>query len=399
MKKQILLFVLSALFISCCDEPIDDSIVDNIINPPDDSALLWKPGSDLGNPLKPYSQTNSNLVSATVHKLLEYNGELYVGGDFQVIGGQIIPYLAKWDGTNWSAVAQVNGPVEDMIVFQDKLYIQVDEVELPQGIYDYNKIYSWDGNSLNELQLSHDFVNVTTYAVSPFEDGISRSEQWTVHDNKLFVFVKIEEWSAFALLWWDGGQSWNFAADFNEYHGVLKSYQGQLYSTKLGVGNGEVFGLFRFNGDFDNYQQSQGWENVTGNVINDPKIYTLQEYENKLIVGGDFETIGGIQASNIAAFDGSSWSTFGNWPYETYELHVFNNKLYASFFFGNFNGLDAERVASFNGSTWDSLLYNLSEFDIPSDGNKNTLQFYQNHLYFGGNNTVYGTNNFIKLEQ
>ena len=409
MKKQILLFALSALFISCCDETIDDSIVDNIINPPDDSALLWKPGSDLGNPLKPYSETNSNLVSATVHKMLEYNGELYVGGDFQVIGGQIIPYLAKWDGTNWSTVAQINGPVEDMIVFQDKLYIQVNEIESPQSLYHYNKIYSWDSNSLNEVQANIDGVVAPTYAISPFEGGIARSEQWTVHDAKLFVFAKVGQfnwWGGnwydgtdFALLWWDGGQFWNFDADFSMYHGVLKSYQGQLYCTKKLHGNDEEFGLFRFNGDFDNSQQSQGWENVTGNVINPPKIYTLQEYDNKLIAGGNFETIGGIQASNIAAFDGSSWSTFGNWPYETYELHLFNNKLYASFFFGNFNGLDAERVASFNGSTWDSLLYNLSEFDTPSDGNKNTLQFYNNHLYFGGNNTVYGTNNFIKLEQ
>lgn len=405
MKKQILLLTLYTLFIACSNETIDD----NIINPPNDSGLLWKPGSELGNPLKPYSDTNSNLVSAAVHKMLEYNGDLYVGGDFQVIGGQIIPYLAKWDGTNWSTVAQVNGPVEDMIVFQGKLLIQVDEIELPEGIYNYNKIYSWNGNSLSEVQANIDFITSTTYAISPFEGGVGRTEQWTVHDGKLFIFAKVDgfnwwggNWydgTDFALLWWDGGQFWNFDSDFSMYHGVLKSYEGQLYSTKKLHGNYEEFGLFRFNGDFDNSQQSQGWENVTGNVINEPKIYTLQEYNNKLIVGGNFETIGGIQVSNIAAFDGNSWSVFGNWPYETYELHVFNNKLYASFFFGNFNGLDAERVASFNGSTWDSLLYNLSEFDIPSDGNKNTLQFYNNHLYFGGNNTVYGTNNFIKLEQ
>lgn len=361
-------------------------------------------GSELGKPLKPYSETNSTLVNATIHKMIEYNGELYVGGDFQVIGGQIIPYLAKWDGTNWSPVAQVNGPVEDMIVFQGKLLIQVDEIDFPQGIYDYNKIYIWDGGSFNELQLSADGVMVTTYAISPFEGGTGRTEQWTVHDNKLFIYAKIEGWdfygnTGFVLLWWDGGNSWNWDYDFSMYHGVLKSYQGQLYSTKKSSGNNEEFGLFRFNGDFNNPQQSQGWENVSGNTLGEPKIYTLEEYNNNLLVGGDFETIGGIQASNIAAYNGNSWSVFGNWPFETYELKVFNNKLYASFFFGNFNGFDAERIASFNGNTWDSLLFNLSEFDIPSDGNKNTIQLYHNYLYFGGNNTSAITNNFIKLEQ
>lgn len=418
MKNQILFLVLSVLFIGCCNETIDDSIVDNIVNPTDDLGLLWTAGSDLGNPLKPYSETNSNLVSATVHKMLEYNGELYVGGDFQVIGGQIIPYLAKWDGTNWFSVAQINGPVEDMIVFQNKLYIQVDEIENPQSIYNYNKIYAWDGNSISEVQANIDGVIAPTYAISPFEGGLGRSEQWTIHDNKLFIYIKINEFDAwwgnynysidgFALAWWDGGEFWQsaefwtFDSDFQFYHGVLKSYQGELYSTKRSIGNTVELGLFKFDGNFNNNLPNElpVWENVTGNVLSEPKILTLEEYDSKLIAGGKFETIGGIQSSNIAAFDGDSWSYFGDWPYETYELKVFNNKLYASFFFGNFNGLDAERVASFNGNTWDSLLYNLSEFDIPSDGNKNTIQFYQNYLYFGGNNTVYGTNNFIKLEQ
>jgi hypothetical protein len=44
-------------------------------------------------------------------------------------------------------------------------------------------------------------------------------------------------------------------------------------------------------------------------------------------------------------------------------------------------------------------LYNLSDFDILSDGIHNTIEYYNGYLYLGGDNTVFSTNNFIKLSQ
>ena len=394
MKKYIYLF--SIFVLSCTSENNNSSNNSSINN------STWIPGSDFGKPLKEYSSTNSNLVCAKVTKMVVYNNELYVGGDFKVIGGQIIPFLAKWNGVSWSSIGSINSPVEDMIVFQNKLYIQIQEYNNFQ-YSDCNKIYSWNGSVLLQEQMNYNFNTYPLFSKRALNYGVKK-EQWAIHDNKLFVYVKTPDSfgvNNFALFWFDGN-SWNTDWDFNFHHGILTSFQGNLYATVNAyepITGNESFGLFRFNGDFDNAQQSQGWENITGTSLTQPKIHTIANYNNKLIVGGDFETIGGILSQYIAAYNGNSWSTFGNWPYEPNELKVLNNKLYASFYNGNYNGLDFDRIALYNAGSWNSILYNLSDFDLLSDGIHNTIEYYNGYLYLGGDNTVFSTNNFVKLSQ
>ena len=425
MKKLLLLSAF--LIFACTDDCNCDDNNTNNNNDPNPVALNeWIPGSNLGNPQREYSDSNSSLVSATVSKMIEFNGELYVGGNFEVIGGQIIKYLAKWDGVNWSSIGQLESPVEDMIIFQQKLYIQVQENELSNTneyqCWDCNRIYSWDGNSLTWEQLNYNagfsapVINKPLYSKKAFGNsggafvGEKKYEQWTVHDNKLFAFINTNQQSSwdggrFELLCFDGNswQNYNYVSQ-NNYHGVLKSYNGELYATLNGSNNSLEGGLYKLDTieAWDNgiLYTRLNWVNVAGQSLSDPAILTITEFNNNLIIGGNFETIGGVVAQNIAKFDGTNWSSFGNWPYEPYELKVFNNQLYASFYNGNWNGSDFERIAVYNGNYWDSLLYNLSDFDIVSDGVHNTITMFQDYLYLGGSNSIIrGTNNFIKLAQ
>lgn len=44
-------------------------------------------------------------VSGTVYSsVVDEDGDLYVGGDFLTAGSSYAPYIAKWDGTTWSAL-------------------------------------------------------------------------------------------------------------------------------------------------------------------------------------------------------------------------------------------------------------------------------------------------------
>ena len=46
---------------------------------------------------------------------------LYIGGVFTSIGGQSIPYLARWDGESWHSVGpHLNGPVRALCVHDDE---------------------------------------------------------------------------------------------------------------------------------------------------------------------------------------------------------------------------------------------------------------------------------------
>ncbi len=50
---------------------------------------------------------------ATVHALLEYAGDLIVGGGFWKAGSSIVNYIASWNGSSWSALGtglEANGP-------------------------------------------------------------------------------------------------------------------------------------------------------------------------------------------------------------------------------------------------------------------------------------------------
>lgn len=45
------------------------------------------------------------------------NGDIVVGGDFTSAGGVTAQYIARWDGTRWSALGSgLNGPVRSLAV-------------------------------------------------------------------------------------------------------------------------------------------------------------------------------------------------------------------------------------------------------------------------------------------
>lgn len=397
LKTTLLLFVV--IFSSCKDDSTNPS---NTNNNSSSENNEWVPGTDLGNPLKSFKENSSTLITATIHKMIEYKNELYVGGEFEVIGGKIIPYLAKWDGAQWSSIGTINGPVNDMIVFKQKLLIQVDEVESHQSVYRYNKVLSWDGLSLNEMNINIDGVNKPFYAVAPFStSNDNNKERWHVFDDKLFVFAKYKEFSGddCALFWWDGGQNWDTDADFNMYHGIFQSYQGKLYCTANGWQ--ENSGLWRFNGDFDMPQQSNGWEKVSGETLNDPLIQTATVYNNKLIIGGYFSTISGETFNNIAAFNGTSWSSVGGcngWD-EIIELNVFNDNLYCASGYLPGSCIDDYRIGFFDGKNWTGSDHNLIDFGfIGGQGKIITMHQFNNQLFLAGNNITAGCNNFLKLK-
>jgi hypothetical protein len=79
---------------------------------------------------------------------------------------------------------------------------------------------------------------------------------------------------------------------------------------------------------------------------------------NDLYVGGNFDSAGGVEARNIAKWNGSAWSALGsgvNGFYGVGALAVNGSDLYVGGDFTNAGGVTANRIARWNGSVWSAL--------------------------------------------
>lgn len=88
-----------------------------------------------------------------------------------------------------------------------------------------------------------------------------------------------------------------------------------------------------------------------------PGVHALTVYDGKLIAAGQFDTAGGVATSKIAAWDGTSWSALGTGMsgtavHSVEVLTVYDGKLFAGGSFDSAGGVEARNIASWDGSNW-----------------------------------------------
>jgi hypothetical protein len=116
-------------------------------------------------------------------------------------------------------------------------------------------------------------------------------------------------------------------------------------------------------------------------------VSTLAISGGNLYAGGGFTTAGGHAATNIAKWDGSSWSAVGSglgggadYAYVS-ALAVSGSDLYAAGWFSTSGGISANRIAKWDGSAWTSVL---------ASGGGGALVISGRDLYAGGGFTTAG---------
>tara|TARA_Y100001968_G_C19364549_1_gene721748 strand:+ start:166 stop:1365 length:1200 start_codon:yes stop_codon:yes gene_type:complete len=213
----------------------------------------------------PFGSPNNFVKSIEVH-----NGELYVAGKFDEIG-PIVSRVAKWDGTSWTNVGNGFSNSWSMAVVSDLhsnngvLYAVCDNV-----------LYYLDGNNWVDLNFSISSENkICSYGTGIIFNGNGGvgSSVYTGNVGNFNIFST------------GGGGK------------VFKEFNGDLYA-----GGG---GLYKWDGS--------SWNDITGSVSGGNfEINGLEVYQNKLLIVGNFGSIGGILAESIAFYDGVNYSTVGN---------------------------------------------------------------------------------------
>lgn len=251
----------------------------------------------------------NNGVGSSVSAIEVVGEQVFVGGSFTQAGGLPIRNVAIWNGESWQATG------ED-VSFQ----LSVNALHWSEG-----RLYI--GGSFNSFRQEGQTIPARKVAVwengiwSPLGDGLD-GEVNAIHSWEDLVFFggRFEE---------AGGQAVS----------NIVAWDGQAYSPLIGPsGEGVAYPA----------------------LPSSVRVEALASKEEGLFVAGRFEQAGGLPASNIAFWDGESWSTLAvaglnGLNARVRALQVQGDELLAAGRFTNASGPAVGRVARWNGSSWQSL--------------------------------------------
>ncbi|MBK9639471.1 MAG: T9SS type A sorting domain-containing protein [Bacteroidetes bacterium] len=158
----------------------------------------------------------------SLYAMAKYNGELYVGGNFSSINGFPSQNISRFDGVSWDSLnAGVSGFIFSMLVdsINDVLYVggaigSAGEIPTPCGVA------KWDGNNWSAVgtePIELDPKTMIMYKGKLFAGGVTKGL------NSMGQMV-------FQMAWFDG-QNWNPVCDTMD-GGEIQSlcvYQDELY--------------------------------------------------------------------------------------------------------------------------------------------------------------------------
>src|SRR5687767_11636753 len=96
----------------------------------------------------------------------------------------------------------------------------------------------------------------------------------------------------------------------------------------------------------------QNWQAFPNTFESNAMINAMVLHRDMLYVGGAFNSIGGVQANNVARWDGTNWSALGNFSGGVQTLAVTDEGLFVGGQFTSISGVPATNVARWDGTNW-----------------------------------------------
>ncbi|MBN1757898.1 MAG: hypothetical protein JW863_06255 [Chitinispirillaceae bacterium] len=377
--------------------------------------------------------------------LADNAGNLYAAGKFTTAGQVSTRGVARWDGTSWSAVSNgVNGDITELARDSSGNLYATGDIDTAVGT-DRKRIVKWNDTAWSEIECNR-YVSAMTFdlqgtlytstAGSVFmlreNDGWSELLPQTGtgfngpvhaivvdHDGSTFVggaFTRIGLKRARFIAKWDGS-SWNEigGGTNNQVHSLTVDHEGNLYAGGRfdTAGTVPAHGIAKWDGN----DWSALGEGVYGAPVTiwgiigtvDPmgpvpigtdsigRVFALDVDEsNHIIAGGIFDTAGTVPAKNIALWDGTTWSAFGNGLSSSAVTHTesrvvytlagaTDGAIYAGGFFDSSGTVPLRNIARWDGTSWSEVKggMNSTVAALALDASE--------HLYAGGGFDSAGT--------
>ena len=298
---------------------------------------------------------------------------LYVGGNFSSAGSTAASRIAKWDGSSWTTLGSgIGGVVRALAVYDDgsgpALYAGGGFGSA--GGVPANRIAKWDGSSWTALG-SGMGGGGNVLALQVFDDG-SGPALYAGGGFRVAGGVL-----ANGIARWDGS-SWTTFGSGMGSNGVVQSlavhddgdgpalYAGGNFSSAGGVPASRIA---KWNGST--------WSALGSGM--DLPVLALVAFDDgsgtALYAGGSFTSAGGVAANRIARWDGSTWTALGAGMDDDVTCLAVHDDgggtaLYAGGNFTSADGAAASRIARWDGSSWaalgigmDALVRGLGSYD------------------------------------
>jgi hypothetical protein len=276
-------------------------------------------------------------------------GNLYVGGIFNLAGGIRVNAIAKWNGKNWSALGRgitIKGVTEATVyalaldeagnLYAGGNFSQAGEVPT-------SGIAKWDGKSWSALG-----------------SGCAGTVYTLIIDKAGALYMggslaQVGSTGAKYLAKWDGSNWSKMDEGFNGSVAALAlDDKGNLYAggSMRHAGTESVFYIAKWDGS--NWSAlGKGFDNVVDALRIDK--------DGNLYAGGHFRKTEDRKCY-VAKWDGTAWSTMGNNIKGVIYALVLDgaNELYAGGSFSKGEGAAGDFLAKWDGATWQEVGSNLN---------------------------------------
>lgn len=322
--------------------------------------------------------------------------EVYVGGQFFAADALAVTNIASWSGTNWAALAGgVNGAVNAMAVHDGVLYAGGEFSSA--GAVSANRIARWDGANWSALgdgiegtrlaALAVDAAGAL-YAGGEFTNAggvaVANIARWDgANWSALGSGLRNDPYAAWVLALATRGTDLYAGRFFTDAGGVnvscIAKWNGTNWSalgagvddlnylpqvTALAVNGNDLFagGAFTKAGNVSAAHVAR-WDGVSWSALGggltrffgDIPVAALAVSGGDLLVGGRFETAGGVSATNLARWNGTAWTELGGGASGSVKAIMVTDGVYLGGAFTVTNASRTTGLARWNGSEWTTL--------------------------------------------
>ncbi len=304
-----------------------------------------------------------DTLNDIIQSIVVFNNDIYIGGNFTTINGQYIPYIAKYNGTNWVNIGQnIDFPVIKLKVINQELYA-LGYFSQIGGIL-ANKVAKYDGTNWQNVN-NFPIVNGVPSDIALYNGNLYISGLfYTTSLGNHIIAYKNNNWQSV------GGGILGANDDIHS----IEVYNNELYvAGNIFQSDGNIGqGIQKWNG--------QNWNSVGGGFYSQTSNGLgryLKVHNGKLYASGAFDNAGGIPAYSIAYWDSTQWCSISNQNlFSITTFDFLNDTLYVATPIDSINNIFINKSLKYIGGSYTDTCGNLTT--IPEQSNHQQLTIHPN---------------------